>query len=76
MIHKLESAGLGYHVTTLETHDRLGTSCMSLISAFLLNTISRFWLVNDECIVVTIHLGFFGPTLSRDSASPRMNIIT
>ncbi|KAJ7355098.1 hypothetical protein OS493_027887, partial [Desmophyllum pertusum] len=24
MIHKLESAGLGYHVTTLETHDRLG----------------------------------------------------
>ena len=24
MIHKLESAGLGYHVATQETHDRLG----------------------------------------------------
>ncbi len=26
MIHKLESAGLGYHVETQQTHDRLGKS--------------------------------------------------
>ena len=26
MIHKLESAGLGYHVATQQTHDRLGMS--------------------------------------------------
>ena len=30
MIHKLESAGLGYHVATQATHDRLGKTQASL----------------------------------------------
>ena len=28
MIHKLESAGLGYHVKTDESEDRLGMYCL------------------------------------------------